>query len=161
MSDRKSPEGIEEVAGGGVLFRSQDNSSPKGEPEVLLIHRRGVWDLPKGKLEDDETIEECARREVAEEVGCSLPAIVGELINTYHTFERGGQTFDKTTHWFAMQIPEREQDQLTPQAEEQIDEVAWVHLNEAKQRVAFENLKKLLLHFHRWYDSQKFLENIS
>ncbi|MGM0587666.1 MAG: NUDIX hydrolase [Bacteroidota bacterium] len=152
MSDEKSPEAIEELAGGGVLFRVLDKSGPKGEPEVLLIHRRGVWDLPKGKLEDDETIEECARREVAEEVGCNLPVIVGELIKTYHTFERGGQTFDKTTHWYAMRMPKHEQDQLIPQAEEQIDEVAWVQLYKAKDMVAFENLKMLLLHFHRWYN---------
>jgi 8-oxo-dGTP pyrophosphatase MutT (NUDIX family) len=48
-------------AGGGIVVNEQN--------EVLLIYRRGKWDLPKGKLDDGETIEECALREVKEETG--------------------------------------------------------------------------------------------
>ena len=37
--------------------------------EILWIFRRGFWDLPKGKLEEGETIQTCALREVQEETG--------------------------------------------------------------------------------------------
>src|SRR4051812_48020306 len=37
--------------------------------EMLFIFRRGKWDLPKGKLEEGEDLEECAVREVEEETG--------------------------------------------------------------------------------------------
>ncbi|RYY61096.1 MAG: NUDIX domain-containing protein, partial [Chitinophagaceae bacterium] len=50
------------IPAGGGLVRTPDN-------EYLLIHRRGKWDLPKGKLDEGETIEECAIREVEEETG--------------------------------------------------------------------------------------------
>src|ERR1700730_7271010 len=37
--------------------------------QVLLIHRKGKWDLPKGKLDKKESLEACALREVKEETG--------------------------------------------------------------------------------------------
>ena len=48
------------AAGGLVINKSG---------EVLLIFRRGKWDLPKGKLDDNESLVECAVREVQEETG--------------------------------------------------------------------------------------------
>src|ERR1035438_8481442 len=51
-------------AGGGVV----ENGS-KDKMEILMIYRRGKWDLPKGKLDAGEAIEECAIREVKEETG--------------------------------------------------------------------------------------------
>jgi 8-oxo-dGTP pyrophosphatase MutT (NUDIX family) len=151
MGASQQSEAIKETAGGGVVYRADTTTDVKSEPEILLIHRRGLWDLPKGKLEPNESIEECAQREVAEEVGCPWPTIQDELDTTYHSFTRDGQSFDKTTYWYAMQIPDHVHQELIPQAEEQIDKLEWVPLYEAKQRVAFENLKSLLMQFHRWY----------
>ena len=48
-------------AGGGMVF------NPIGE--LLMMLRRGQWDMPKGKLDEGETIEACALREVEEETG--------------------------------------------------------------------------------------------
>jgi ADP-ribose pyrophosphatase YjhB (NUDIX family) len=48
--------------------------TPDG-PEVLLVlpfESKGTWGLPKGRLENLETIEACVRREVREETGVSL-----------------------------------------------------------------------------------------
>src|SRR5664279_3017377 len=56
------------------------------EGEVLLILRRGKWDLPKGKLDDGETLPECALREVTEETGLTKIDIVDEISTTYHTY---------------------------------------------------------------------------
>ena len=37
--------------------------------KLLMIFRRGKWDLPKGKLDKGETFERCAVREIEEETG--------------------------------------------------------------------------------------------
>jgi 8-oxo-dGTP diphosphatase len=66
------------LAAGGVLIRPG-----KGEVEVLLALRKrdGDWPLPKGKLEESETFQACAIREVGEETGlsCRLGKFVGSL----------------------------------------------------------------------------------
>ena len=62
-------------AGGGLVLNE------KGE--LLMIYRRGKWDLPKGKLDEGETIEECAVREVMEETGV-VNVERGELITIGH-----------------------------------------------------------------------------
>src|SRR5450755_2422165 len=66
--------------------------------EVLLIFRRGKWDLPKGKLDDGETLEECAVREVREETGLKQVKIGKEINTTYHTYVEFGKHILKESH---------------------------------------------------------------
>ncbi len=128
-------------AAGGVLFRHR---SAARDTEVLLIFRRGVWDLPKGKKEQNETIEECAVREVAEEIGLRrLPKIVAPLLQTYHEYEQQGLFFGKTTHWFAMQLA-CETASFTPEEKEGIEKVEWHSLKRAKEKVGYDNLLDVL-----------------
>ena len=122
------------TAGGGYVVRPGT-----GEPDVLLILRRGVWDLPKGKLDKGETIEGCALREVREEVGIGEALRVLERLGTtVHGYPEKGKYRVKTTHWFLMQTPQTD---FTPQAEENIEAVVWVPWTEAKQRVGFKTLR--------------------
>ena len=125
------------TAAGGVLYRKID-----GKVLVLLIWRREVWDLPKGKKEDEETVEECARREVAEEVGIDKPEVERFLTKTYHEYEQGGDHFGKTTHWFKMHTTKKTG--FTPEREEGIQKVKWIELDEAKRKVGYDNLVKVL-----------------
>ena len=67
-----------------------------------MIFRNSKWDLPKGKLEVGENIQECAIREVEEECGISNLEIVSELSSTYHTYEMNGKAILKRTYWFKM-----------------------------------------------------------
>lgn len=108
------------VAAGGIVQNE--------EGKILFQFRRGKWDLPKGKLEEGETIEECAVREVEEETG--LQNIQpGELISvTNHSYEEKGVDIDKETHWFAMKVSGDQK--LIPQVEEDILELRWVAENE-------------------------------
>lgn len=140
------------TAAGGVVFRN--GNLDEGLPEVLMIFRKGVWDLPKGKLEQGESIRECAAREVSEEVGCSLPVIQVSLNETYHEYREGGKEIGKTTHWFAMNL-ENPQQELQPQIEEEIQKVIWVPLNEATEQVGYRNLVEVLNKFRSWYTTNK------
>lgn len=140
----------EVTASGGVLFRENRNYT---NPEVLLIFRRGVWDLPKGKLESGESIEECARREVSEEVGCSYPEIHSSLNNTYHEYEEDHQLIGKTTHWFAMTLLD-ENEELQPEKREGIEKLEWVPAADALGQVGYENLVSVIKYFQEWYSAR-------
>lgn len=111
-----------EAAGG--LVRNAKN-------DLLVIKRLGVWDLPKGKLESGETIEEAAIREVQEECGVTDLKINGEAKLMYHTYVMKGKAFLKRTYWYPMLATAN--DVLVAQAEEDITEVKWCpasHLQE-------------------------------
>jgi len=114
------------VKTGGGLIRNSDG-------EVLLIFRRGKWDLPKGKLDDNETLEECAVREVREETGLSQVNLGIELLITYHTYVEFGKHILKESHWFEMTTTLHES--LHPQTEEEITEVRWVKRHDLKKYV--------------------------
>ncbi len=103
-------------AGGGVVCNA--------DGDVLMIFRRGKWDLPKGKLDHGESIEDCAIREVQEETGLNAVALGSKIIDTFHIYSENKKEIIKTTVWFKMSvqgIPE-----LTPQAEENIAEAKWI-----------------------------------
>jgi 8-oxo-dGTP pyrophosphatase MutT (NUDIX family) len=124
---------IKLIAAGGVLYRRKS-----GGVEIFLIKRNGCWDIPKGKLESDESIPECAVREVAEELGISPPSIVQSLGTTEHTYTMDGTEIHKTTHWFLMQSDART---FQLQTMEGITDYSWTNLIKATQQVAFDNLK--------------------
>ncbi len=92
--------------------------------ENLLIHRRGKWDLPKGKLDEGESLEECAVREVQEETGIKEVILQKPLLITWHTYHQGTYFILKESHWYLMEAPGKQS--LTPQTEEDIEEVRWV-----------------------------------
>ena len=92
--------------------------------DVLWIYRLGHWDLPKGKLESGENIEECAVREVEEECGLTGIRLGHKLTETVHEYEQNGERYRKTTHWYAMEV--KGCPPLSPQTEEGIEWVRWV-----------------------------------
>lgn len=92
--------------------------------ELLLIFRRGKWDLPKGKLDKGESLEDCAVREVEEETGLKQVKLVEPLLITYHTYHEGTKFILKESHWYSMKVSG--QQELVPQTEEDILETKWV-----------------------------------
>lgn len=101
---------------------------------LLLIFKRGSWDLPKGRVENKENIELNALREVEEETGLSASKlkIEGRLPSTWHTTSHGLNYYLKKTQWYIMQYSGSEEDAFCPQVEEGIIECRWVHLSKLK-----------------------------
>ena len=105
------------IQAGGGLVQNEKN-------EILLIFRRGKWDLPKGKLDKGEKLEECAIREVQEETGLQKIKLLKPLLITYHTYHEGARYVLKESHWYHMKADSAEN--LVPQITEDILEIKWV-----------------------------------
>jgi 8-oxo-dGTP pyrophosphatase MutT (NUDIX family) len=99
--------------------------------ELLMIFRRGKWDLPKGKLEKGEKLEDCAVREVEEETGLQNVNLLSPLTITYHTYHEGTKYVLKESHWYNMKV--NGEQKLVPQTEEDIHEIKWVTTKEAEK----------------------------
>lgn len=115
------------VAGGGKVLNSNK--------EILFIYRNDKWDLPKGKVEGSESIEETSLREVEEETKVKGLKIVKPLETTYHIFKRNGRHKIKITYWFEMTTGYN--GKLEPQEDEGITKVEW--LNKEQTIQAMEN----------------------
>ena len=111
-------------ASGGLVMNEQNN--------YLVIFRKGKYDLPKGKLEYDESPEEGGIREVMEECGIQRPEITGTLNSTFHTYLLKGKRMLKKTHWFLMKSESRK---LIPQHEEDIEKAEWMNVEEIRNKV--------------------------
>jgi len=107
-----------EAAGG---FIEKDN-------EFLFIHRQGIWDLPKGKLEKGETIKNAAIRECEEECGIKQLTITKQLSSSFHLYKYKKGFALKQSYWFYMKSDYSKK--LTPQLEEDIYEVKWFSKHE-------------------------------
>ncbi|MGE4357524.1 MAG: NUDIX hydrolase [Candidatus Omnitrophota bacterium] len=121
---------------GGVIFRNRG-----GRIEVALISRNQntVWCLPKGKIEEGETPEEAARREVKEETG-----LEGELIqklNSIHYFYSSKEEdtiFSKTVDFFLF----RYTDGNIIEHNEEVDSVEWLDIDKAIERLTYKSEKE-------------------
>lgn len=111
--------------------------------ETLFIYRFDKWDLPKGKLEKNESIEECAIREVEEECGINQLQIIRQLPTTYHIFEFKSAKILKYTYWFLMKT--NYNGKLIPQKEEHIDKVEFKNSKQTQEALknTYENIKIL------------------
>ncbi len=124
------------VAAGGLVI------NPKNE--ILMIFRLGKWDLPKGKVELNELIEDSAVREVLEECGIDNLKIKQKLPSTYHTYYYQGKRALKVSNWYLMHSEIN--NKCIPQEEEGISEVRWVPLNEIESFLenSYSSIKHLL-----------------
>ena len=92
--------------------------------QILMIFRRSKWDLPKGKVDQNETIEQAAVREVEEETGIKVDSLKELLKTTFHIYLHNGKYCLKENYWFKMKSHSKYP--LTPQVEEDIEKIEWV-----------------------------------
>lgn len=122
-------------AGGGLVYR---------DGKVLMIYRLGKWDLPKGKIEKDESVSLGAVREVEEECNVKV-ALKDKICTTWHTYTTGSQSILKKTVWYQMGC--LDDSKMKPQVEEGIDEVKWMNRKEVD--VALYNAFRSIKHVHK------------
>ncbi len=142
----KNSGGVEnrrEVSAGGLIWRR----SPHGAIEVVLVKPAGkdYWAIPKGHLEKGETIVEAAIREVREETGLTVSETMplGDISYVYSFHEDGGGPLVrifKRVHFFLM----RSQGGDTSRHDSEIDEVAWIDLDQAMRKASFDTERKLI-----------------
>lgn len=104
------------TAAGGVVKRDDDM--------MLMIFRHSRWDLPKGKIEVGESVEECAVREVEEECGITPLELQEKICSTFHIYPIGEEWIIKESHWFNMGYHGSQEP--TPQVEEDITAAMWI-----------------------------------
>ena len=113
------------------LIKAAGGLVKNGNGEYLFIHRLGKWDLPKGKVEEDEKMHTAAVREVQEECGIKINYLGKKIATTYHTYYMRGKFVLKQTQWYDMGVNKKPQ--LIPQAEEDITEAVWLNKKELKK----------------------------
>ncbi len=130
---------VEEISAGGLVVRH----SPAVASGALIgrVDRRGrlLWSLPKGHIEDGETAEQTAVREVAEETGIT-GRVVGELGTIDFWFVAEGRRIHKTVHHYLLLA---EKGDLSD-ADVEVAAVAWVPLEELGNQLAYDDERKLV-----------------
>ena len=132
---------VDEVSAGGLVV---DTTGKLG----LLIGRRDqkdasgkriLWSLPKGHIEEGESPEQAALREVQEETG--IESVIEKSLGVIDFwFMAGGKRIHKTVHHYLF----RESGGLLAPQETEVDEVAWFPLAEIVERLAYPDEKKLI-----------------
>lgn len=126
-------------AAGGLVFNPHQH--------LLMIFRRGFWDLPKGKIDSGETPAQAALREVEEETGAQSLKLQDFLTHTYHTYrDKSERRILKETYWYRMTAPDQA---LIAQSEEDIEIASWqdARLLLESAPPIYRNIEDLLLRF--------------
>ena len=124
-----------EFSAGGVLVRLDEGRwlmaviRPGGRPE-------GLWALPKGQIDEGETGEATALREVAEETGVQGSSL-GKLGDVRYWFNWGGERIFKIVSFFLVQYESGRLGDIPEAFRHEIDEVRWVPLDEAPKILAY------------------------
>jgi 8-oxo-dGTP pyrophosphatase MutT (NUDIX family) len=132
---------VHETSAGGLVVDGLDGP-PENQVAALIgrVDRRGrmLWSLPKGHIEQGETAEQTAIREVAEETGIQGD-VLASLGSIDYWFVTDGRRVHKTVHHYLLRFRggELSDDDL------EVSEVAWVPLGELRSRLAYADERRL------------------
>ena len=136
-------DGPVEVDAGAILLDAPEDSASK----LAVIQRspRADWTLPKGHLEDGESLEEAARRETLEETGYSATCLgIAGAVAYLHDGRAKGVTF----FFFKRDSESPEHDNL-----DGVQSVEWLTFDEARERVSYPELSDLLARIQQYRDA--------
>jgi 8-oxo-dGTP pyrophosphatase MutT (NUDIX family) len=122
-----------EIEAAGGLVRNELN-------EYLFIFRSGSWDLPKGKIENNESRKNAAMREITEETGIKKLTVLHKLLVTRHTYRSNvGKRIIKKSHWYLL---ESKKQTPVPQQNEDIERADWMTMEKffSKRRQVYPNI---------------------
>lgn len=131
---------VEQVSAGGAAFRINDG---KIEFAIIAANPSRRWQLPKGIVDDGETDEQAALREVREEAGidCETLEKIEKIEYWYFGNERGERVrYHKFVHFFLMKYVSGD----VKNHDHEVAEVRWVSPDEAIEMLAFDAEKKVV-----------------
>lgn len=124
------------VSAGGVVLREGAAGA-----EVVICGRDAddVWGLPKGTLDEGESLQEAAVREVSEETGLKVE-IVTKIGVVEYWFSADGVRYHKWVHHYLM----RSTGGRTADHDAEHDRVEWMPADKAIGRLTFDNDKNMV-----------------
>lgn len=131
---------VSEETAGGVVFRRGDEGI-----ELLMIQDpKGRWSVPKGKVEEGESLKEAAKREVTEETGLQHIKVMDYLGKVDFRFRSKDMLVSKTLHLFLTHA-HQDSDNYHAEDHEGIKGIAWFSVNDALDAIEYDDIGKLFL----------------
>jgi 8-oxo-dGTP pyrophosphatase MutT (NUDIX family) len=138
---RKKPsiqEIVREPTAGGIVFRHGE----KGVEILLIQDAKDRWTIPKGHIEEGETAQQTARREIGEEAGLSQVDILGWLGKIHFRYRRIDKLVLMTTQIYLVRA---KGDTNDIQKEEWMNGIKWFTFQDALDAIEYEDIGKLML----------------
>lgn len=135
---------LEQTSAGGVVFRPPEDGTADGvEIALILVGPQARWQLPKGLVNQGESPEATALREVREETGLETALVAPiDLIEYWYYGSRGSQRvrFHKRVHFYLLQYLAGD----VADHDHEVEEARWVTLPAARSMLAFTSERKIV-----------------
>lgn len=130
---------VREPTAGGIVFRRDS----EGGVEILLIQdSKDRWTIPKGHIEEGETAQETAKREIGEEAGLTETEVLGWLGKIHFRYRRVDKLVLMTTQIYLVRAVGNSN---AIQKEEWMNGIKWFKFNDALDAIEYEDIGKLML----------------
>lgn len=141
--NRKKPsiqEIVREPTAGGIIFR---HAKDGGGIEILLIQdSKDRWTIPKGHIEEGETAQQTAKREIGEEAGLKNVEVLGWLGKIHFRYRRIDKLVLMTTQIYLVRALG---DTNAVQKEDWMNGIKWFPFHDALEAIEYEDIGKLML----------------
>ena len=129
---------VREPTAGGIVFRHGE----KGIEILLIQDAKDRWTIPKGHIEEGETAQQTARREIGEEAGLNEVDILGWLGKIHFRYRRVDKLVLMTTQIYLVRA---KGDTNAIKKEEWMNGIQWFTFHDALDAIEYEDIGKLML----------------
>lgn len=130
---------VREPTAGGIVYRR----NKEGGVEILLIQdAKDRWTIPKGHIEEGETAQQTAKREIGEEAGLKNVEVLGWLGKIHFRYRRIDKLVLMTTQIYLVKALGDTND---IQKEDWMNDIKWFSFHDALDEIEYEDIGKLML----------------